>query len=267
MNNNKIGRNNPCPCGSGKKYKKCCLNENINKKERFDSILFEDEQPVKLTEIKKLSDGTLKMFSDNEEIKPKNTSLVKSYKRDSGKDKILNQIKMKDAKFTVNQLELLKGFDIIFAVDTNTKDINNSKISVVSAQCCEIKSNDTQTGNFQFYSFGLCCIKNIPDNRAEKFGIKIIINQIQSNPKYKSSMKVALISDHDLDKINKYNNNELPIFGDFYLPDNFTLLYASADKKNEGSLLNILISNCDTEANKFFEEVKNGKITPQEFRD
>ena len=23
----KIGRNDPCPCGSGKKYKKCCLNE------------------------------------------------------------------------------------------------------------------------------------------------------------------------------------------------------------------------------------------------
>ncbi|PJD00044.1 hypothetical protein GQ37_005775 [Janthinobacterium sp. BJB1] len=21
----KIGRNNPCPCGSGKKYKRCCL--------------------------------------------------------------------------------------------------------------------------------------------------------------------------------------------------------------------------------------------------
>lgn len=23
--NKKIGRNDPCPCGSGKKYKKCCL--------------------------------------------------------------------------------------------------------------------------------------------------------------------------------------------------------------------------------------------------
>ena len=23
-NENKIGRNDPCPCGSGKKYKKCC---------------------------------------------------------------------------------------------------------------------------------------------------------------------------------------------------------------------------------------------------
>ena len=23
-NENKIGRNDPCPCGSGKKYKNCC---------------------------------------------------------------------------------------------------------------------------------------------------------------------------------------------------------------------------------------------------
>lgn len=26
-NDNKVGRNDPCPCGSGKKYKKCCLNK------------------------------------------------------------------------------------------------------------------------------------------------------------------------------------------------------------------------------------------------
>ena len=23
----KVGRNDPCPCGSGKKYKKCCMNK------------------------------------------------------------------------------------------------------------------------------------------------------------------------------------------------------------------------------------------------
>jgi uncharacterized protein YecA (UPF0149 family) len=27
---NKIGRNEPCPCGSGKKYKKCCLELSAN---------------------------------------------------------------------------------------------------------------------------------------------------------------------------------------------------------------------------------------------
>ena len=26
-NEKKIGRNDPCPCGSGKKYKHCCLNK------------------------------------------------------------------------------------------------------------------------------------------------------------------------------------------------------------------------------------------------
>jgi tetratricopeptide (TPR) repeat protein len=26
---NKIGRNDPCPCGSGKKYKKCCINKPV----------------------------------------------------------------------------------------------------------------------------------------------------------------------------------------------------------------------------------------------
>lgn len=26
---NKIGRNDPCPCGSGKKYKKCCIDKEI----------------------------------------------------------------------------------------------------------------------------------------------------------------------------------------------------------------------------------------------
>ena len=26
VNTSKVGRNDPCPCGSGKKYKKCCIN-------------------------------------------------------------------------------------------------------------------------------------------------------------------------------------------------------------------------------------------------
>ncbi len=36
----KIGRNEPCPCGSGKKYKKCCINKDISK------IIFAGELPM-----------------------------------------------------------------------------------------------------------------------------------------------------------------------------------------------------------------------------
>jgi len=28
----KVGRNDPCPCGSGKKYKKCCEEKHLRKK-------------------------------------------------------------------------------------------------------------------------------------------------------------------------------------------------------------------------------------------
>jgi hypothetical protein len=33
----KVGRNYPCPCGSGKKFKKCCLNKLESKKEIQDA--------------------------------------------------------------------------------------------------------------------------------------------------------------------------------------------------------------------------------------
>jgi hypothetical protein len=41
MKNSKIKRNDPCPCGSGKKYKKCCIekSEKISMKEIFDDYI------------------------------------------------------------------------------------------------------------------------------------------------------------------------------------------------------------------------------------
>ena len=61
----KIGRNDPCPCGSGKKYKHCCLgrsnetdrnsiNQQVMKevKERLESLEFES-----LEEVQEFIDG------------------------------------------------------------------------------------------------------------------------------------------------------------------------------------------------------------------
>lgn len=40
MSKNKIGRNDPCPCGSGKKYKQCCLgNETSTQNSPLDSAI------------------------------------------------------------------------------------------------------------------------------------------------------------------------------------------------------------------------------------
>ena len=34
----KVGRNDPCPCGSGKKYKKCCLQKSFTQVGKEESI-------------------------------------------------------------------------------------------------------------------------------------------------------------------------------------------------------------------------------------
>ena len=50
---NKIGRNDPCPCGSGKKYKACCLLKQKRpgtKKKISAKLLSTPKQPVNLIE-------------------------------------------------------------------------------------------------------------------------------------------------------------------------------------------------------------------------
>jgi len=41
----KVGRNDPCPCGSGKKYKKCCM----VKEEQSKNVLSDTEADTSLT--------------------------------------------------------------------------------------------------------------------------------------------------------------------------------------------------------------------------
>lgn len=49
----KVGRNEPCPCGSGKKFKKCCLNpppKNLRKVEVFRGDEWRD---VRMIDVRK----------------------------------------------------------------------------------------------------------------------------------------------------------------------------------------------------------------------
>ncbi len=75
-NNNPPGRNEPCPCGSGLKYKQCCRNPKI-KALRQDHIRMKVLAHLFLTQIHKLSgslvveipmDG-LQHYPTNPEIK------------------------------------------------------------------------------------------------------------------------------------------------------------------------------------------------------
>ena len=58
----KIGRNAPCPCGSGKKYKKCCLSP--QKVKRPSSVKKQRFIPV-YTELDQLSNSVVDLINEN----------------------------------------------------------------------------------------------------------------------------------------------------------------------------------------------------------
>lgn len=62
----KIGRNDPCPCGSGKKFKKCCLGKSAN------AVTFRVVDPLDDPEYQKIckeiDEAESEMFSEGKLI-------------------------------------------------------------------------------------------------------------------------------------------------------------------------------------------------------
>jgi tetratricopeptide (TPR) repeat protein len=67
----KTGRNDPCPCGSGNKYKKCCLtNDEATDRERLaESRSERDERAAEhQSQLQEFNAAIAAMLADNEEV-------------------------------------------------------------------------------------------------------------------------------------------------------------------------------------------------------
>lgn len=58
----KIGRNTPCPCGSGKKYKKCCLPLNESSRSQQDASLI--YSMADLDDLDRLSNSVVDLIKE-----------------------------------------------------------------------------------------------------------------------------------------------------------------------------------------------------------
>lgn len=81
----KVGRNDPCPCGSGKKFKKCCENKMIGKR-----FMAQKLSPDSTQGASKLSSLFQQKVTDTsqQEIQPKKfeASFPKKEEKDEKKD-------------------------------------------------------------------------------------------------------------------------------------------------------------------------------------
>lgn len=246
-----IGRNEPCPCGSGKKHKKCCLN---NKKERTTSINAKFDEPTALNKIVfHPKCGRVEFYEDGQRKIPAQAKSNISYPRAKG-PKILTEVQGDPADIIGIPNMNLTRFQHIIAIDTNTKTTPMGIACVMGAihakpflckHKLQVASANCGRAAFEFWN---------PTDAPEKIGWKIAMDSIVEQPTYKAGKEYGFIVDSELGKIESYNSRMEPIIGDFHLPPRITMMYGSSDKKND-SILNGMISLADSVSNIIHEEM------------
>ncbi len=245
-----------CPCGSGRKYKKCCS----GKKPRQQTVMVGSAEPLKGFYYDKEKMTVKGITHDERLIKPAVTYSQTHYNSDSGKEKVLSRIY---DKVISNKTDLLRhltsSFDLIIASDTNTKIIENETISVTGIIHCVLQNTrDPEKYKVSFPLQGVMPFRNCPsDLPSEKFGWITIIKNIINDPLNKSK-RFAIVTDHDLGNHRSYNEKQLPIFRDIYLPDNFKLIYGRGDGSTDNLLID-LVKRCDKKATDVLKEIEKNQ--------
>ena len=198
--------------------------------------------------------GKVALLNNGKELKPKYVTVEQSYERKKGR-KILNQIETCPDKLFSNPNKILQQYDIIFSIDTNTKYINSNKISVTGIVYGEhIIENNNQCVLVRYRPINCLEFRNVTC-KAENLGWKEAIKGICNSPHYTTDQNIALVVDSDLGNLKAFNSKEMPIVGEYYLPKNFTLVYASADAGSE-NIANTMLKVSDQISNVILKRIK-----------
>lgn len=248
----KTGSNQPCTCGSGKKFKKCCR----DKKPRKQSIIIGSSEPLSGLQYDKDKMKFMGLTSDGCFIEPEATFSQTHYISQSGKEKVLSRVQDKVIPDEADLIRhLSSSFDLIIALDTNTKIIGDETVSASGIIHCVVKKTDSSNKyQVDFPQQKTMPFRNCPSElHPEKFGWMAEIQKINREPSNRGK-KFAIVTDHDLDNHTLYNSKKIAIFKDFYLPENFKLIYGS-DGSNE-NFLNTLVRKCDKESTALLKEIE-----------
>jgi len=180
------------------------------------------------------------------------------YQRGSGKDKVLSVVPgaTDDGGYLETLDQLRNSVDFLFAVDTNTKAIRGRRVSFCvsywvprALRLCGL--------TFPFCAYTVFEINDvILGINPECAGWCLVIREIAKSPLWNMGCRIGVVVDSELGAIRQMNLREVPFFGNELLPENVTLIYASADAGGN-ALPNRMISYCDRLATRIassFEE-------------
>jgi len=216
-----------------------------NKKPRQHVITLDMGRPVAANGLSiDPKTGKASLLFNGRPLLPVQANIEVSYNRNKGPKSLVNA-NTNPSLLYPNPNRVLEQFDLIIAVDTNWKDVDGERIAVTAT----IYGRNTKIKVREHTSIEMgirqCFEYRNPACKPENLGWQQIIEMLQRNPEYNKTMKVALIVDSDLNMLKDYNKRLKPVIDGFYLPENFELIYASAESSSE-SIANQMIAKADS---------------------
>jgi hypothetical protein len=233
----------------------------VKTKERFQKLKFKAENaPIEKARIEIYSDATtrlgLKLYDENNnEIKTALSEIECYYERESKSDKVLYTQPSLDKSIDNINSELIK-YDVILVIDTSYDYFNNFKIAFTSILICTKLPTKDGSILYEQISEILEWDATSVDKPENLMYAQVIENIRIHNLKANQFPIMAVIVDSDLENITFFNDRTKPIYADYFLPESFTLFYASSDAGSE-YLPNKLMKMCDNEAKLALLEYRN----------
>lgn len=184
--------------------------------------------------------GTSKVInaSTNEVIK--NSGLTLGYEGEN-KRRITTEIKTNpdDHSFCFNLK--MNRYKHIVAIDTNSFTYESSIVNesiqmgvgIALALIEDDKGKRVEPINVPFIT-SINCLKPENENWVR------LIELLKANCQCSDPRKVGIVVDSDLGNIEAYNNQEKPLYGNYYLPKDYELIFASDKVKD--NIFNLMIS-------------------------
>lgn len=195
-------------------------------------------------------DGTALDFGDH--------TITKSY-RGKNKQVKLSKLSGVDTDF-IDISDIPQYFDYLFAIDTNKTPTKNYDFynAAGCAVYCEINQTAGEMTCRPYFGVDWYC--SFEDN-LEPHTWKTVIKHLQEV--IPSEKKVGIVVDSEYDKLDAFNKRAEPVVYDWYLPDNYTFIFATADKTDDWC--NKAIRHCDKLASQRLTQIMNDpkdKIDP-----
>ncbi len=185
---------------------------------------------------------------------PGSTKVVRSYKRDTGKDdKVVSSIPHETgAPFDPD--DALKAFDCVVAMDTNKRTIAGKECAVCFSYFIPVRFTEHE-GDVPYNPLTAYFIIGINEGvNPERIGWHLTLKN--NLPAYDPSVhgRLALVTDSELGLHPDINARKIGYYGDQMLPDGAALVYAS-DKETD-TIGGTMLKACHNGATRVIEEMR-----------